>query len=447
MRKATFCAAVLLLCAGASGAEKKPQRKVINLCGNRLELMTGDEVKALGFSWIDVPDKENAATYYNQGANALYALKEPDKWVEQYDHAVEFGWDDSLQDLGRHLDAVRPALAHYRKGASMKLCQLHYPKADMLAGMLLPGLGKARWACRLLVAEARRFEAKGQFKEAVDTYIAVVRIGRHYGTARTMIDHLVGIACIAIGTQSAFKGVYRYGYPEKELRRFLKELDALRGNMPDYAHAMSSERAFGLGTVDDIMRLGPGGLRMSMPMRAERLWSAPAPLQARLLRVLVPDRTVKKDMAKFYDRTIAAGKKPFYPAGAREEFLDRCKPWNIFARLLLPAVTRARVEAEKCRAMLEMLRVAIALKMYHRDMGVYPDGLNWLIADKYLKAVPADPFSGKPLKYRLDKGEFFLYSVGEDMKDNGGALTRVADFISADYGFRSKLPPAKKFKK
>jgi len=445
VREAAFCAAVLLLCAGASAAEKKPRRKVINLCGNRLELMTADEVKALGFPWIDVPDKENAATYHNKGANALYALKEPDKWDEQYDHARKYGWDDGMKELGAYLDAARPALAYYRKGASMKLCQLHYPKADMLAGMLLPGLGKARSACWLLVAEARRFEAKGQFKEAIDNYLAVVRIGRHYGTARTMIDYLVGIACVAIGTQSAFKGVYRYDYPEKELRRFLKELDALRGNMPDYAHAMRSERAFGLGTVDDIMRLGPGTLNAMTGTGPGGL--SLSPLQVRFFRILFPDRTVKKDMANFYDRTIAAGKKPYYTAGARKEFLNDCKPWNVFAGLLLPAVTRARVEAEKCRAMLEMLRVALALKMYHRDMGVYPDRLDWLVADKYLKAVPADPFSGKPLKYKLDKGEFVLYSVGEDMKDNGGALTRVTDFISADYGFRSKLPPAKKFKK
>ena len=38
----------------------------------------------------------------------------------------------------------------------------------------------------------------------------------------------------------------------------------------------------------------------------------------------------------------------------------------------------------------------------------------------YLEAVPMDPFDGKEIKYKkLDKG-YIVYSVGEDMIDDGG---------------------------
>ena len=39
---------------------------------------------------------------------------------------------------------------------------------------------------------------------------------------------------------------------------------------------------------------------------------------------------------------------------------------------------------------------------------------------EYLRRVPLDPFSGKPVIYRLEGSNWLLYSVGEDGVDNGG---------------------------
>ncbi len=38
-----------------------------------------------------------------------------------------------------------------------------------------------------------------------------------------------------------------------------------------------------------------------------------------------------------------------------------------------------------------------------------------------MEVVPTDPFDGKNLKYRTRETGFVVYSVGEDLTDEGGA--------------------------
>jgi len=66
-------------------------------------------------------------------------------------------------------------------------------------------------------------------------------------------------------------------------------------------------------------------------------------------------------------------------------------------------------------------RMACALERYHLARGVYPDLINDL-APAYLPEVPHDPMNGQPYHYRLrPDGTFLLYSVGWNLKDDGGA--------------------------
>ena len=66
---------------------------------------------------------------------------------------------------------------------------------------------------------------------------------------------------------------------------------------------------------------------------------------------------------------------------------------------------------------------AIALERYHLQHNTYPVSLNELVP-AFLPQVPTDFMDGKPLRYRLQPdGNFLLYSVGEDGKDDGGDAT------------------------
>jgi hypothetical protein len=445
---ALVCLGVDALAAAPDPApEPEPKPPTITLCGHELTRMTPAEVRERGFPWADVPDAKNAAMLYVKGAEALHKLQADEhekwpRWHDQFRHAIDNRWDDGLDQLAAFLAAAKPALDLYRKGAAREQCQLPYWDAEMLAGMLLPTLAKARLAARLLCADARRLEAKRQFKDAIDRYLAAMAIGRHYGRGRTMMDYLVGVACLRLATEAAHKGLLRHAYPAAELRRFGKKLDAIR-DLPDPAHAYRAERAFGLGTVDDLIRLGPGAWRV---VGVGGGAAEASPLETRLLRILLPDRTVRKDMAGFYDRTIEAAKLPYHKPEARKDAMAGVKPWNVFAQMLLPALSRSRAAGEGCRASFRMLRVAVALELYRHETGVYPDSLQWLVQDQHIPKVPVDPFSGKPLRYRQKGGTYTLWSVGENLKDDGGAIDRDARGRPADLGVTSKLPAVRPWK-
>ncbi len=71
--------------------------------------------------------------------------------------------------------------------------------------------------------------------------------------------------------------------------------------------------------------------------------------------------------------------------------------------------------------------VACALERYRLAKGKYPDGLEALIP-QFASKVPADVCDGQPLKYRLlPDGDFVLYGVGWNEKDDGGTTLLAAE--------------------
>jgi len=68
-----------------------------------------------------------------------------------------------------------------------------------------------------------------------------------------------------------------------------------------------------------------------------------------------------------------------------------------------------------------LLQTDLAIRLFHHDRGRLPESLESLVPE-YLAAVPIDPLakSGKPLRYRVENGNFVLYSVKDWGPDNGG---------------------------
>jgi hypothetical protein len=56
--------------------------------------------------------------------------------------------------------------------------------------------------------------------------------------------------------------------------------------------------------------------------------------------------------------------------------------------------------------------------------------------------VPLDGFSVEPLRYRPDGDSFILYSVGENLIDDGGRTPAPADEDDADVVFWPPSAPA-----
>jgi len=83
---------------------------------------------------------------------------------------------------------------------------------------------------------------------------------------------------------------------------------------------------------------------------------------------------------------------------------------------------------------------ALALEQFRAARGNrYPNGLSELAPD-YLAAPLMDPFNGQPLHYRKQGAGYVLYSVGPDLKDDGGR--RRTGGGNGDIVFAVVNPPA-----
>ncbi len=94
-------------------------------------------------------------------------------------------------------------------------------------------------------------------------------------------------------------------------------------------------------------------------------------------------------------------------------------PGEALVSLLFPSLFRVDQLQDKATMQMSLTQVALALGAYKADHGEYPEELDELRRD-YLKEIPNDIFVNKPPRYRREGGGYLLYSVGSDMKDDGG---------------------------
>jgi hypothetical protein len=73
------------------------------------------------------------------------------------------------------------------------------------------------------------------------------------------------------------------------------------------------------------------------------------------------------------------------------------------------------------------LLTVLALERFEKDKGEYPENLRALVELGYLKEIPNDPYSDGPLVYKKTDDGFILYSVGENLSDDGGRVARRED--------------------
>ena len=70
-------------------------------------------------------------------------------------------------------------------------------------------------------------------------------------------------------------------------------------------------------------------------------------------------------------------------------------------------------------AQLRTARTALAVERYRLAEGRLPESLDNLVP-AYISAIPDDPFNGSPLKYRILQPGYVVYSVDDDLTDEGG---------------------------
>jgi len=104
----------------------------------------------------------------------------------------------------------------------------------------------------------------------------------------------------------------------------------------------------------------------------------------------------------------------------------------ILNAMVFPSAAHGLQAAERIQARLDALQIALALKQYKAQRGIYPDSLATLRLAGY--DIPRDRFTGKESVYRREGAGFLVYSLGPDMDDDNGR-----DFLKDE---RRKKKPA-----
>jgi len=334
------------------------------------------------------------------------------------------------------------------------------PQAIGARQVNLDSLREAVMALRVFaMLRMTRGDAAGAWRDV----ITIHRLARLFGQSPALLLHM--LATSAEG-RTAYTGM-RFAVHHLEqtaplARDILRDLGAL-GSETDVATRLEAERLMGL---DAIMHFYRG-----FPVAGSGAGSP-----AKTFQVDADWNQMLREMNGWYDRAFAPVLMPAHEGReqAAEAFHDEIKALSDGAvasddlpgRVMLLAYGGRLTRAERTRVVLQTLvalvipnlsyranrrdsdktwcdleRVAVALAAYHAEKGRWPAKLTEL-RPSLLKEIPLDRFSGKPLIYKPREDGYLLYSVGMNMRDDGGPHDddKPADDKSDDIG--AQVPPA-----
>jgi hypothetical protein len=98
---------------------------------------------------------------------------------------------------------------------------------------------------------------------------------------------------------------------------------------------------------------------------------------------------------------------------------------KVVAALLLPALGNVTRKTAQAQTSVDQAVIACGLERYRLANGQFPEKLESL-APQFIPRLPTDMLTGEPYNYRrTEDGQFVLYSVGWDQKDDGGRPGRT----------------------
>lgn len=306
------------------------------------------------------------------------------------------------------------------------VCPLDFSKGF---DMELLHLAPLRQCARLLCANAILKAMEGSYTEAAEDILAGMKLADALADEPVLISQLVRIGGHAImngGVQAAFGE----GELPPDLARRIVDYAAEADHRQSFADSIAGDGLLSIHTVKEM------GLQWllddedSYPLGyADWLYNSP---------FWAPWRNLdQKALAQMLERLFDAAELVFYEAQpVLEEMgqaVERLPATRVNTRSLLPTLIRAPTAQARHEAMLDLLQMGLLLEVFCMENGRYPDTLE-AIAPQLGGAVPLEPFTGQPYHYSSTGDRFLLYSIGQNLQDDGG----VHDYREGDIVWRGE---------
>ncbi len=275
-----------------------------------------------------------------------------------------------------------------------------------------------------LVSCRQRFlYESGKEKEALQEALKLIRFGyRIENSQGPLVNYLVGIAIRAIGVQDLRQGLRRTAVGIEDLKPLIEEVGRYPVRARAYQETLKVEYNWLAGALDQAA----AGNSQELAGMASGFWSRIGNRKP-FLKPQQTKRLLSKDMRRMIENAAKV-------AGEREE-IDFQKKYGrlkgnksfdflnngvgkVMLSFLLPTWWKSVKEKDIAEFYMAALQAELALRCFQKAHGRLPDSLEALVPE-FLRAVPLDPYDGKPLKY--DPAKQIIYAVGQDLKDSGGS--------------------------
>lgn len=396
-----------------------------------------------------ITDEQNAWPYYERAIQSFVPPEE--NLLDLLLKDFCFPDSDTFSPEERHMlsqwiQRNQPTWQQLQMGSIQPYCYRKYSKEqiqDSLYSLSLDHLKPLRGICRMGVWQARFAAAEQRPVEAIEMLLTVARVGKHWHREGLMlIEQLVGVSI----NHSAFNEVPALlqsqvltGPQLKEFQAALEQLYPQRYPLTDFqAEYLLQEDTFQCC----FTRGGPGGGHIIPPKSfkgfevLKQIYPDFAFVDyikyaGSLLVHVGRDETLAKARYLHNQRTKDSQLTPYerHQAGFDwDKTMEALRRRYLILQIITPASGRAADMSYRGKAMYEATITLVALQRWQLDKGQYPERLDELVADGYLKQVPMDPYSEGPLRYQRRGDDFTLYSVGEDFIDDGGTRNEKAEW-------------------
>ncbi len=382
----------------------------------------------------DIPDGENGALVYNQAFSLLKELKERHK--EEWKHVPydgEVKWNEApeaVKEKVRNLLLQNPDFAKFylllEKASGMKcrfLKREYYRKG---AAIMLPHLASLRSCARMLAARADIQVEKGAADNALKDCLTGLKISNSLSEEPILITGLVRIAIDNVILDRVEEIMRKREARPETYRLLIKEVMRERNDKMIYQGLLGERVVFGLtafsrlragvkdkesaNTLTDLLELsGRSGDEVpeSFEKDPETFWEENELAYLKTTAVLV-----------------SSSKKPYWEirdnlAQVERDVAVLPNEKSALVKLLIPAVFKTFLNEARIDARLGEAEIALAGHLYKTKKKNYPVFLKEL-SPAYLPELPLDPFTGKGYVYRKTSKGFKIYSLGENLKDDGG---------------------------
>ncbi|HEY5346048.1 MAG TPA: hypothetical protein VIK62_06860 [Verrucomicrobiae bacterium] len=383
--------------------------------------------------WAHEPKSENWQTAKKTDLKAWqeYFRSPPPNSKETNSFPIAPQPQTPAADILLALSKYDSAIAEIRAASQLPYSRfpLTYDKAAPF-DILLPHLAAVKSCAQAVGLRALAELQNGQSEKAAEDVKLALYLSGSIRTEPFLISQLVRIAMVNIALQPIYEGLAEHKWSDAQLVALNAELAQLNF-LADYKSSMRGELGLQAGAIEYLRRQPEQFMNLS----AENYSGKALPFPARVIWQLVPSSFFYQNrlncarmMVEFYlpladENQGTISKTLTHRADAAIEAIQKHRnPYNLLESMLVPALGGAVEKFAHAQASVDLARTAIALERYRLAHGEFPESLDAL-APQFIAQVPHDVINGQPLKYRrTNDGQFVLYSVGWNEKDDGGVV-------------------------